>query len=348
MTHLPEAILFQDVPMQVFDREGVPWLRASQIALALGYTKGGGQTDTPLAKKAIKRLFDRHADEFSEDMTALVTVETAGGPQEVRVFSPRGCHLLAMLARTDRAKEFRKWVLDVLENLGGLGPSNSSMDELHELVALWAMLAELPRQALLRQVLSRFHLTGNEQPGGAVAAAARFVIEQNDALLRKGRKASPKAVRQYEAFAKGEEEEPALVTAFWQQFDLLNSQKGPDGQGPGWLNHSRTPALLAVNLPQFMRASQARGLFVFDAPELRLLLRASTPRKLVEANKAMNSGHMGKTLKCWVFFCNQEINISRNVEILEAPSANGEDAVQGGASARGERPETETHEEARA
>lgn len=35
--------------------------------------------------------------------------------QETRIFSLRGCHLLAMFARTPVAKEFRRWVLDVLE-----------------------------------------------------------------------------------------------------------------------------------------------------------------------------------------------------------------------------------------
>lgn len=31
----------------------------------------------------------------------------------VRIFSLRGCHLLAMLARTAIAKQFRVWVLKV-------------------------------------------------------------------------------------------------------------------------------------------------------------------------------------------------------------------------------------------
>ena len=34
---------------------------------------------------------------------------------ETRIFSARGCHLIGMFARTDRAKAFRKWVLDVLD-----------------------------------------------------------------------------------------------------------------------------------------------------------------------------------------------------------------------------------------
>lgn len=35
--------------------------------------------------------------------------------KDVHVFSLRGAHLIAMFARTPIAKEFRKWVLDVLD-----------------------------------------------------------------------------------------------------------------------------------------------------------------------------------------------------------------------------------------
>ena len=48
-------------------------------------------------------------------MSFLTTVDTAGGKQQVRVFSLRGCHLLAMFSKTPVAKEFRRWVLDLIE-----------------------------------------------------------------------------------------------------------------------------------------------------------------------------------------------------------------------------------------
>ncbi|VFS25202.1 Uncharacterised protein [Enterobacter cancerogenus] len=35
--------------------------------------------------------------------------------QETRVFSLRGAHLIAMFARTPVAKEFRRWVLDIMD-----------------------------------------------------------------------------------------------------------------------------------------------------------------------------------------------------------------------------------------
>ncbi|WAR46903.1 BRO family protein [Methylomonas rapida] len=101
------ALTFQNTQFNVVDRSGQPWLRGLQIASALGYRNPS--TD-------IANLYDRNADEFTDSMTALVELETEGGKQKVRIFSLRGCHLLGMLSRTKVAKEFRKWVLDVLEH----------------------------------------------------------------------------------------------------------------------------------------------------------------------------------------------------------------------------------------
>lgn len=82
----------------------LPFLRVPQIECALNYRSG-----------KLLQIYNRHADEFTPDMSFLTTVETAGGKQQVRVFSLRGCHLLAMFSKTPVAKEFRRWVLDLIE-----------------------------------------------------------------------------------------------------------------------------------------------------------------------------------------------------------------------------------------
>lgn len=48
-------------------------------------------------------------------MTALIDVQTDGGMQKIRMFSLRGAHLIGMLSRAERAKEFRRWVLDLID-----------------------------------------------------------------------------------------------------------------------------------------------------------------------------------------------------------------------------------------
>lgn len=101
------ALSFNNTQFDVIDRNQQPWLRGTQIGDALGYKKAG--------RISIDKLYKANADEFTDSMTALVELDTNGGKQQVRIFSLRGCHLLAMFARTAVAKEFRKWVLDVLE-----------------------------------------------------------------------------------------------------------------------------------------------------------------------------------------------------------------------------------------
>ncbi len=107
------CLSFQNVNFDVVDQQGQPWLRSQQISVALGYSRGDQVND----------LYERNADEFTEAMTALVKLPDlqqgnsgTGQMREVRIFSLRGCHLLGMFARTDPAKEFRKWVLDVLDH----------------------------------------------------------------------------------------------------------------------------------------------------------------------------------------------------------------------------------------
>lgn len=102
-------LTFNDVQFDVIDRNNQPWVRGYQIGTALGYGEN--------ADISIRKLYTRHADEFNDAMTAVVTLPTEGGPQDTRIFSLRGCHLLAMFARTPVAKAFRKWVLDVLDML---------------------------------------------------------------------------------------------------------------------------------------------------------------------------------------------------------------------------------------
>lgn len=99
------TLSFHNTHFEVVDRDNQPWLRLLQIGGALGYSK----------PDLLGRIYKKHADEFTDQMTALVDLPTGGGIQQTRIFSLRGAHLLAMFARTKVAKEFRKWVLDVLD-----------------------------------------------------------------------------------------------------------------------------------------------------------------------------------------------------------------------------------------
>lgn len=104
------ALSFNDVQFDVVDRNGSPWIKSRDLANALGYAD----------EKSVNRIYQRNVDEFTDQMVGGVNLTTPSGLQEVRIFSLRGCHLLAMFARTAIAKEFRKWALDILEGLSAV------------------------------------------------------------------------------------------------------------------------------------------------------------------------------------------------------------------------------------
>lgn len=99
------ALTFNSFTFDVVLQDGKQWLRLPQIGVALGYAN----------PYKVQQVYDRNQDEFTNSMTTVLKLDTAGGAQDVRVFSLRGAHLLGMFARTDVAKAFRRWVLDVLD-----------------------------------------------------------------------------------------------------------------------------------------------------------------------------------------------------------------------------------------
>lgn len=100
------TLTFQNKTLSVTNHQNQIWLTSVEIGKALDY-------NNPV--KGVTKLYNTHADEFTPNMTALVDMQTAGGIQKVRIFSLRGCHLIGMLSHTKVAKEFRKWVLDILD-----------------------------------------------------------------------------------------------------------------------------------------------------------------------------------------------------------------------------------------
>lgn len=112
-----KKLTFNGHEFNVIQHSGQPYLTLADVAQALYAKEGGTQSDAPFDRgvRQLNTLYRRHADEFRPDMTAIVKMHTAGGMQDVRIFSLRGCHLLGMFARTEVAKNFRRWALDVLD-----------------------------------------------------------------------------------------------------------------------------------------------------------------------------------------------------------------------------------------
>ncbi|WP_299394157.1 BRO family protein [uncultured Desulfovibrio sp.] len=105
---MSHALIFNGVPLSPITHQNSLWIRSAELARALGYAD----------ESSVGRIYQRNADEFSADMTQLIEIpDSVNLTVPTRIFSLRGCHLVAMFSRTKVAKDFRKWVLNVLDSL---------------------------------------------------------------------------------------------------------------------------------------------------------------------------------------------------------------------------------------
>lgn len=105
-------LCFNEFTFSPVTHDSQPWIPARQLASALGYKD----------ERSVHKIYERNKDEFSSIMSTVVNLTTGVIELPTRIFSLRGCHLLAMFARTPVAKAFRKWVLDVIEQYGDRVP----------------------------------------------------------------------------------------------------------------------------------------------------------------------------------------------------------------------------------
>ena len=172
------TLTFQNTTLSVINQHNQTYFTANDLGLALGYVD---------AIRSVKQIYDRNADEFTPEMTALVEMQTAGGLQKVRIFSLRGAHLIAMFARTKIAKAFRKWVLDVLDeevkkSTALLTPEQqqaiqSAVQQAHHRTGLhW--------QEIYRQLKAMFHIAKYDQlPQDQYGNAMAFIMNLQPIVL---------------------------------------------------------------------------------------------------------------------------------------------------------------------
>ncbi len=176
---MSNSLTFQSTVFDVVNHNNQPWIRSTELARALGYSD----------ERRISILYSRHSDEFTNEMTEVLNLGTSNLVNETRIFSLRGCHLLAMFSRTSVAKAFRVWVLDVLETLNQTKalptPDRLSTPTdrapLRALVHAWSISSGQRHEALWPQVKAHFQLSRiNDLPTEWIGDALAFVQSKID------------------------------------------------------------------------------------------------------------------------------------------------------------------------
>lgn len=190
------ALTFNDVTLSPISHQNNLWIRAVELAHALGYAQ----------ENSVSRIYRSNSDEFTPDMTQVIEIFDGADSAlstKARIFSLRGCHLVAMFARTPVAKAFRRWVLDVLDKLdaeqhtvspsptpddftGTLSITPSTTEDrkpLRALVGSWAQVSGLPFAACWNQLKAAFNIANiKELPQEWIPDALAWVQAKIDAL----------------------------------------------------------------------------------------------------------------------------------------------------------------------
>lgn len=152
------------------------WLTSSDLAKALEYSNS----------RAVTMIYNKYADEFSPGMTQVLEVSTSGNyRKKVRVFSLRGAHLIAMFSRTDVAKEFRRWVLDILDREVQQSPIAKQFSD-EELIGLcYQQLWMENSQKLCKELYPAMKQLRSELSGKVfdIANETRYMTQKNKAAL---------------------------------------------------------------------------------------------------------------------------------------------------------------------
>lgn len=254
------AMLFNGHTLQSIIKDGQIWMTASDLAKALSYKNS----------KSVTNLFNANSSEFTSGMT-MVTESVTNGingskrKMAIRIFSLRGCHLIAMFARTKVAKDFRKWVLDILDR----EVSTPAIDQPPAITD-----ADWVRYSRSMTIPEMAQFTGHSEQ--------QVINALHDIMGNPVHATSPAPVMT-----------PELQYALDQFWGFVATQNITA------LNHSHKPHELAINIPEIYELAEP-----WQLPDTSLIykaLRLSTTPRFYRANTVIASERANRSRRVWIF-----------------------------------------------
>ena len=99
---------FGEIECDIYSNEEEMFMSTEQLGCCLGYAYG---------KQAISKILDRNNYLKDKEFSGVVKLGTPSGEQETRVFTEDGIYEVTMLAKTEKAKEFRRFIRKLLKSL---------------------------------------------------------------------------------------------------------------------------------------------------------------------------------------------------------------------------------------
>ncbi len=124
---LIKSAKFGEIQADIYKKDNEPYMTAKQLGECLGYSD-------PII--AINKLVKRNEYLKSKEFSVLTKLVSTDGKQyNTRIFTEDGIYEITMLAKTEKAKEFRSWVRKILKSLRRGETKLVSMTEYQRMMA---------------------------------------------------------------------------------------------------------------------------------------------------------------------------------------------------------------------
>lgn len=106
---LIKSAKFGEIQADIYSRNDEPYMTTEQLGACLGFANG---------RKGIDNIIKRNPDLKKQEFSVTLKMRATDGKQyNTRIFTEDGIYEVTMLAKTEKAKEFRAWVRKLLKSL---------------------------------------------------------------------------------------------------------------------------------------------------------------------------------------------------------------------------------------
>ncbi len=106
---LIKSAKFGEIQADIYSRNDEPYMTTEQLGACLGFANG---------RKGIDNIIKRNPDLKKREFSVTLKMRATDGKQyNTRLFTEDGIYEITMLAKTEKAKEFRAWVRKLLKSL---------------------------------------------------------------------------------------------------------------------------------------------------------------------------------------------------------------------------------------
>lgn len=123
---LIKSAKFGEIQADIYKKDDEPYMTSEQLGKCLGYSH---------PRENINKIVQRNNYLKNKDFSCEVKMTSESGAKNTRIFTEDGIYEITMLAKTEKAKEFRSWVRKILKSLRRGETKLVSMTEYQRMMA---------------------------------------------------------------------------------------------------------------------------------------------------------------------------------------------------------------------